>query len=206
VSVHSLRVSSPAVATVTEKTVGKRATAMSPDDRRSSIVAATLPLLLEHGEMATTRQIAEAAGVAEGTIFRAFADKDELIAAVVDAAMDREPLEAALSAIDAGLPFEQQVAAATAILQHRVINIWRLFSAIGPRHHVASSKPLASPALERLFERHGDRLSVEPERAAWLLRAFTLAATHPALIDQALPGTDVVDAFLHGVAQEGSSC
>jgi AcrR family transcriptional regulator len=179
---------------------------MSPDDRRSSIVAATLPLLLEHGEMATTRQIAEAAGVAEGTIFRAFADKDELIAAVVDAAMDREPLEAALLAIDPDLPFEQQVAAATEILQDRVINIWRLFSAIGPRHQTQKPRPLASPALERLFERHRDRLSIEPERAAWLLRAFTLSATHPALIDQALPRIDVVDAFLHGVSRGAGSC
>ena len=40
------------------------------------IVDAALPLLLEHGEMVTTRQIADAAGIAEGTIFRAFADKD----------------------------------------------------------------------------------------------------------------------------------
>jgi len=193
------------VATVTEK-AGKRAAAMSPDERRSSIVDATLPLLLEHGEMATTRQIAEAAGVAEGTIFRAFADKDELIAAVVDAAMDREPLEVALAAIDPDLPFEQQVAAATAILQDRVINIWRLFSAIGPRHHVKNARPLASPALERIFERNRDRLSVDPARAAWLLRAFTLSATHPALIDQALPAADVMDAFLHGVAHGDPSC
>ncbi|MCU1430433.1 MAG: DNA-binding transcriptional regulator, AcrR family, partial [Actinomycetia bacterium] len=36
------------------------------------IVAATLPLLLEHGDRVTSRQIAEAAGIAEGTIFRAF--------------------------------------------------------------------------------------------------------------------------------------
>jgi AcrR family transcriptional regulator len=179
---------------------------MSPDDRRSSIVAATLPLLLEHGEMATTRQIAEAAGVAEGTIFRAFADKDELIAAVVEAAMDREPLEAALSAIDPDLPFEQQVAAATGILQHRVINIWRLMAAIGPRHHIKNPRPLASPGLEPLFERHRELLGVEPERAAWLLRAFTLSATHPALTDQALPAADVVQVFLHGVSHGGTSC
>ena len=57
------------------------------------IVEATLPLLLEHGEMVTTRQIAEAAGIAEGTIFRVFADKDELIAAVVEHAVDPAPLE-----------------------------------------------------------------------------------------------------------------
>ena len=56
----------------------KRAAALPPDERRSMIVAATLPLLLEHGDRVTTRQIAEAAGIAEGTIFRAFADKDEM--------------------------------------------------------------------------------------------------------------------------------
>ncbi len=65
-----------------------RAAALPPDERRSMIVAATLPLLLEHGDRVTSRQIAEAAGIAEGTIFRAFADKDEIIAAVVEAALD----------------------------------------------------------------------------------------------------------------------
>ena len=67
------------------------------------IVAATLPLLLEHGDRVTSRQIAEAAGIAEGTIFRAFADKDEVIAAVIEAALDPEPLEAALPTIPATL-------------------------------------------------------------------------------------------------------
>jgi AcrR family transcriptional regulator len=64
----------------------RRATALPPDERRSMIVAATLPLLLEHGDRVTSKQIAEAAGIAEGTVFRAFADKDELIVAVIEAA------------------------------------------------------------------------------------------------------------------------
>src|SRR5438128_11034621 len=83
-----------------------RAAALPPDERRSMIVAATLPLLLEHGDRVTSRQIAEAAGIAEGTIFRVFADKDEVIAAVIEAALDPEPLEAALAAIPAGPAFE----------------------------------------------------------------------------------------------------
>ncbi len=89
---------SPAIATKT-----KRATALPPDERRSMIVAATLPLLLEHGDRVTSRQIAEAAGIAEGTIFRVFADKDEIIVAVIEAALDPEPLEAALRDIPTGL-------------------------------------------------------------------------------------------------------
>ena len=89
----------------------KRAAALPPDERRSMIVAATLPLILEHGDRVTSRQIAEAAGIAEGTIFRAFADKDEIIVAVVEAALDQEPLEAALTDIPADMAFEAGLAA-----------------------------------------------------------------------------------------------
>src|SRR5213592_66278 len=95
----------------------RRATALAPDERRAMIVAATLPLLLEHGDRVTSRQIADAAGIAEGTIFRAFADKDEIIAAVVESALDPEPLEAALNAIPAGLALEDGLAAAIVIMQ-----------------------------------------------------------------------------------------
>src|SRR5947209_8064703 len=109
----------------------KRASALPPDERRSMIVQATLPLLLEHGDRVTSRQIAEAAGIAEGTIFRAFADKDEVIAAVVEAALDTLPLEAALDDIPADLSFEASLAEAIEIMQQRVIDIWRLVSSIG---------------------------------------------------------------------------
>src|SRR5438105_13371464 len=106
-------------------TKSKRAPALAPDDRRAMIVAATLPLLLEHGDRVTSRQIAEAAGIAEGTIFRAFADKDEVIAAAIEAALDAAPLEAALGAISPALPFEDTLVAAIVILQQRVFDVWR---------------------------------------------------------------------------------
>ena len=188
-----------------------RATALPPDERRSMIVAATLPLLLEHGDRVTSRQIAEAAGIAEGTIFRAFADKDEVIAAVIDAALDPEPLEAALTDIPLGLPLEDALAAAILIMQQRVIDIWRLVSSVGPQFHETTRRPMPdSGALVRVFETNRARISVEPIVAARLLRALTLSTTHPMLAGEPTSSDELGELFLHGVggsdAVKGSSC
>lgn len=185
----------------------KRAAALPADERRSMIVQATLPLLLENGEMVTTRQIADAAGIAEGTIFRVFDDKDAVIAAVIEAALDDEPLERALSAIDLDAPFEDCVAAAIEILQQRVVDVWRLVSSIGTRFRDHARRPVAdSDALVTLFEASRAKLSVEPIAAARLLRAFTLSVTHPMLIDEPMSPPEIVKLFLHGTCADTSSC
>ena len=171
------------------------------------IVAAALPLLVEHGESVTTKQIADAAGIAEGTIFRVFDDKDALISAVIDAALDHEPLEDALSAIDPAVPFEEAVAAAIEILQQRVVDVWRLASSIGTRFHDHARHPIAdSDSLVKLFRANRTRLNVEPVVAARLLRAFTLSVTHPMLVDQPMSPPEIVQLFLHGVCAEKPSC
>src|SRR3954454_19055199 len=100
-----------------QTTTRRRAAALPVDERRSMIIEATIPLLLEHGDMVTTRQIADAAGIAEGTIFRAFADKDELLAAVIEAALDPAPLERALDTIDPSLPLSEIVTSAAEFSQ-----------------------------------------------------------------------------------------
>jgi AcrR family transcriptional regulator len=65
---------------------------MAPEDRRAALIAATVPLLREHGITVSTRQIADAAGVAEGTIFGVFPDKATLLRAAVISALDPAPL------------------------------------------------------------------------------------------------------------------
>jgi len=70
----------------------KRVQALSPDDRRAALIAATIPLLVEHGPSVTTRQIADAAGVAEGTIFGVFPDKASLIRAAIIEVFQPEPV------------------------------------------------------------------------------------------------------------------
>jgi AcrR family transcriptional regulator len=181
----------------------KRAAALPPEERRSAIVAVAVDLLLEHGERVTTRQIAEAAGIAEGTIFRVFADKDEIIAAAIESALDPEPLESALGDIPAGLAFEARIAAAIVIIQQRVIDVWRLTSSVGTRFHEMTRRPMAdSDALVRLFAEHRDRITVEPITAARLLRALTLSTTHPMLAGEPWSAEQLVTLFLHGIANE----
>lgn len=71
-----------------DETRSGRARPMSRDERRDAIAYATVPLLERHGAQVSTRQIAVAAGVAEGTLFRAFDDKVELLTAAAERALD----------------------------------------------------------------------------------------------------------------------
>ena len=168
------------------------------------IIEATIPLLLEHGSMVTTRQIADAASIAEGTIFRAFADKDELLGAVIDAAVDPEPFERALADIDASLPLEELVAATAAVAQRRVVDIWRLVSSLGTRFHDHAKRPMAdSPALARLLEPHRHELAQPPRQAARTLRALVFAMSHPMMTEKPASPREIASVFLHGVGKGG---
>ena len=180
----------------------RRATGLPPEQRRAAIAAAALGLLLEHGTNITTRQIAEAANIAEGTTFRVFPDKDAVIRAAVDLALDPAPIHRALSAIDRSLPFEQQLVEAVEIIQRRMIDIGRLVSAVGgPAVFAGRERPLPDmAALASLFAPECDRLRYDPDRAARLLPALTLAFSHPVLYgDQPMSPSEIVSLLLDGI-------
>ena len=179
----------------------QRAAALPPEERRAAIIAATLPLLLEHGSGVTTKMIAVAAGIAEGTIFRAFPDKETLIEAAVETAFDPAPMEAALAEIDAALPFEERLAEAVAIVQRRLTNIWRLASTVGvDKVPDARRRPTDVAGLVALFQSERERLDRDPVVAARMLRALTLAVSHPALVhDDPMSPAEIVSLLLDGI-------
>jgi AcrR family transcriptional regulator len=178
----------------------RRAAALPPEQRRAAIIEAVQPLLVEHGEMVTTRQIAEAAGVAEGTIFRVFADKDELIAAALDAALDMTATERAIAAIDRDQPLDRQLVIAVEIIQRRVVDVWGLVSNVRPQLQGTAARPLTDlDALTALFEPVADRLTMPPAAAARLLRGLTLSMTHPMISGELASAPDIVSVFLHGI-------
>ena len=112
-----------------------RATPLPPDERRAALIAATEPLLEKFGRDVSTRQIAEAANVAEGTIFRAFATKDELIEAVLEDVFDVQRTCDELHRIDLALNLEERLVAAVEVLQARLRRLFALFHSmrLGPR-------------------------------------------------------------------------
>ncbi|TYB64441.1 TetR/AcrR family transcriptional regulator [Nonomuraea sp. PA05] len=82
---------------------------MSPEQRREMIVRAALPLVVEYGTSVTTAQIARAAGIGEGTIFRAFGDKETLLAACMAEAARPDDTLAHVAAISLDLPLAERL-------------------------------------------------------------------------------------------------
>jgi AcrR family transcriptional regulator len=198
-----------------------RATPLPLEDRRAALISATEPLLERYGRDVSTRQIAEAAGVAEGTIFRAFATKDELIDAVVAEVFDEARTRAAIAAVDPALPLVERLLEAVTILQHRTRRVFALFHALRLRPGWAGGTGEDPPAHDTLLarQRHdheqmelvlldligpdADRLRVSPLEAVTVLRAAVFALTHPLLGDEQLARPErIVDLVLHGVARD----
>ena len=104
-----------------------RATPLPPDERRAALIAATEPLLEQFGREVSTRQIAEAASVAEGTIFRAFPTKEALIDAVLNDVFDVQHTCDELARIDLGHAVEARLVTAVGVLQARLHRVFALF-------------------------------------------------------------------------------
>jgi len=184
--------------------MARRAAPLPPDQRRAAIVAATIPLVRLHGLGVTTSQIALAAGLAEGTLFRVFPDKESLLKAAVDHACDPEPTERAIAAIDRSLSMRETLIVAVEILQRRVEQLWHLVSMLGmampPKMPQRPLEHSLTGALAKLLEPFADELRCEPIQAARLLRAMTFAGSHPRLIEgPALTAAETVTVLLDGL-------
>jgi AcrR family transcriptional regulator len=185
-----------------------RAAPLPPSERRAALIAATLPLLLAHGPAVTTRQIAEAAGIAEGTIFRVFPDIESLIQATVDATYDPAQVGKELAAIGDDIPFEHRLVEAVRILQNRFTSVWQLTSISGvPKPAGLGAARAANfdrpdvAALVAILVPYRKHLRRDPAAAASLLRSLTLAGTHPALVGDGGPMApeEIVSLLLDGL-------
>jgi AcrR family transcriptional regulator len=182
---------------------------MSPEERREMLVAATLPLVVRHGLKVTTRQIADAAGVAEGTIFRVFPDKDALVRAAMVKALDAGPVLVELDAVDMTLELHDRLVVVTGILQRRFVMVFNLLLAVGMHgppddvdEHRASARPQHAAILEeigRIIDRDRESFRCGVPEVVRILRLLTFSGSHPLIADgRLLTAEEITDVLLHG--------
>ena len=198
----------------------RRAPAMSQEERRAAIVRSTLPLLIEHGGTVSTSQIAAAAGIAEGTVFRAFKDKQDLLIACMRAGMNSDEEVAVIERIGTAGPLADRLTRGVEAISGYLDRVWAVGQAMrigGVSHddmrkrmHGDDEDPQPGPppemlrvshAISGLFDEATDNLRVDAERATRMLlglvfsnrmqgQGFGTTTDDPA---------EIVDLFLHGV-------
>ena len=208
-----------------------RATPLPADERRAAILAASEPLVMQYGREVSTRQTAEAAGIAEGTIFRVFPNKDAVIDAVIEEAFDTQQTVTSLIQIDPSLDLCTRLEQAVEILETRMRRVVAMFGALRGSHLspklAGSSSPSADHASHQRRGRESNAkitmaltavigpdancLRLPVEHVADLLRGLVFTVTHPA-IGATFSGEPrvIVDIVLHGIltptTQESRPC
>ena len=184
---------------------------MAPEDRRAALIDATVPLLREHGLDVSTRQIAQAAGVAEGTIFGVFQDKNTLVVAALLHAIDPQPTLDALDRIDPALGLRDRLVAAAELVSERFTGNAALLSAArqmilhgghpaGAREQMACSRERLHAALTAVIEPDAHRLRRSAGTTARLLLLYLGANTFGPFGDtDGFSGPDIVSLLLDGM-------
>lgn len=161
----------------------ERARPLPPDDRRAELIRCVLPLLKQHGRSVSTKQMAEACGVAEGTLFRAFGDKESLIAAAIESYFDPLPLATAIRSVDPQLPVEGKVARVLELLHERFEGVIGLMSALratdGPPPIARTASETWLEAFEELLAPHQDALRGSAATVGYYLRLVAFATAIP---------------------------
>lgn len=189
-----------------------RATPLAPSERQAAIIEAVTPLLVERGSSVTSKDLAAAAGVAEGTLFRAFGSKNGLLHAVMREYISPAKLAESVAAFPADSGLEETVEHIAGMMIHGLTGLGRIASALehsadhgrghGPgRHHGHESQRegllVIDGAIEEAFAPHAAEMSVPPATAAAFLRGVCVGAAFTP--DAPIPVSDITTVVLHGV-------
>lgn len=177
------------------------------------IVAAALPLVAEHGTSVTTARIARAAGIGEATVFRVFADKDELLDACVAEAVRPDHALREIASVSLELPPAERLTEAADALAAHLARIGAVVGALHASGHRAGSRrqegrpaegsreasmAVLRDALAELLEPERDRLRLPPEQVAGAFLAMVFNRSVSGAGDTAPSTADLADLLLNG--------
>ena len=186
-----------------------RARPLAVEDRRDMILAVVIPLIIAKGRDVTSREIAEACGIAEGTIFRAFGDKETLLNAAIERYLDPEQLQSNLRSISIELPLQIKLRSVFGLLVDRFSGVIHLYSALGrhgppPRREDSMNEFVQ--IIDDLLAPNRHELRVLPETVAHYARIVAFSSALPVFSDTIPFNTDeLVELLIHGVAAPPAS-
>jgi AcrR family transcriptional regulator len=198
---------------------------MAPEERRQAIIDATLPLLLARGTEMSTREIAQAAGIAEGTIFRAFETKQDLIHATIHTALMPDAAITRIAQLPEGQALNDRVAAILDVLReeiHRTRSLFAHFArpsgqpaagpptrppfgGIRPPFNPHETKTRLNTAVAAALQPYSGELAVSTAFATNLLSALAFASSFTLTEDEpTISSEELSDVVLHGIAKGDS--
>ncbi|MGI5349810.1 TetR/AcrR family transcriptional regulator [Streptomyces sp. CA-250714] len=176
------------------------------------IVKAAIPLIGEYGAAVTTSKIAQAAGIGEATIFRVFADKEELLDACMAEAIRPDHAVRELSSIALDQPLADRLCEAAEALQAHLARMGAVAGSLHASGH--RRRDGATGESARGMGREESMASIrgavaellEPDKEALRLPAEQIAAVFLGLLfaqprvddEPTIAVRELVDVFLNG--------
>ena len=160
-------------------------------DRRAALGGHPRPLVLEHGRAVTTAQIAEAAGVAQGTIFRVFATKEESCRGGDRQRFRHGCLHPRRRGAATRRTLDETVTELAQLMIQRFSQVFAVISIAGhkgsPRQNAEDWVMRISTAHTRLLEPFAGELTLPPGEVMRFVRLLAFSGSNPHITEGHLP-------------------